>query len=406
MHLRHSLTFSLGLLCSVFGASAAHADIPAGYAGTPYMGTAQAIPGRVELANLDLGGINVAWYADHNRMNSAGYQPISGNDYRTDDQDLPNICKTNKKVEDPNCGGSNNCSEDFWEDGTRYPTGALHGATAADLPTWDPAMGVYYMGFAHTVDWVRVTVNVAQAGTYNVSSNWACANNPCGLSIWFNDGSGAMDNPDKPLDGANKTGTVMLDATNDYHKWRAYPNFTQVTLSAGLQVMTFNLEIADHLQYGFLQFDLVGAGGAGAGGAGAGGAAAGGASAGGAGGVSAGGAAAGGVSTGGTVSAGGTAMGGTTAAAGGSAGSMGNVGGPTGNAGTAGSSTTTTGAGGSSATATGGSAMMSTTNGAMSPDVNSKSGCAFAPLQSERSSHTAEFSALMLLGAVLLRRRR
>jgi len=37
--------------------SAAVAAVPADYKGTPYMGTPQSIPGRVELANLDEGGL-------------------------------------------------------------------------------------------------------------------------------------------------------------------------------------------------------------------------------------------------------------------------------------------------------------------------------------------------------------
>jgi hypothetical protein len=230
---------------------AARADVPVGYTGTPYLGTPQEIPGRVELADLDEGGLDVAFYADHRRENAVGegYSPISGDDYRPGNLDLPNICKTNRAVEMPGEG-----SEDFWEDGTRYPS--------EDDLFW------YYMGFAHTVDWVRVTVNVQQAGTYSVSSNWACANPNCGLSIWFNDGASAADNPDRPLDGENKTGLIMFEGTNDYHKWRAYPNFAEVELNAGVQLLTFHLEVADHLQYGFLQFDLVGGepGGGGSGG--------------------------------------------------------------------------------------------------------------------------------------------
>ena len=228
------------------GVPETHAAVPAEYEGTPYMGTAQTIPGRVELANLDEGGLDVAFFADHRRENAVaeGYSPISGDDHRAGNLDLPNICKTNRALEVPGEG-----SEDFWEDGTRYPS--------------DQDLHWYYMGFAHTVDWVRVTVNVQQAGTYNVSSNWACANPQCGLSIWFNDGNSTADNPDRPLDGENKTGTIMFEGTNDYHRWRAYPNFAQVELSAGEQIMTFHLEVADHLQYGFLQFDLVGGGGAG-----------------------------------------------------------------------------------------------------------------------------------------------
>ncbi len=219
----------------------------------PYEGTPQAIPGRVELADLDEGGLNVAFFADHRRENAVAenYSPISGDDYRPGNLALPNICKTNRALEKPGEG-----SEDFWEDGKRYPS--------------DDKLYEYYMGYAHTVDWVRVTVNVQQAGMYNVSSNWACANPNCGLSIWFNDGASPTDNPDRPLDGANKTGTVELEGTNDYHKWRAYPNFAQVELTAGVQLMTFHVEVADHLQYGFLQFDLVGgnpSGGGGAGGA-------------------------------------------------------------------------------------------------------------------------------------------
>ena len=202
---------------------------------------------------MDEGGLNVAFFADHRRENAVAenYSPISGDDYRPGNLDLPNICKTNRAAEVPGEG-----SLDFWEDGTVYPSDADK--------FW------YYMGYAHTVDWVRVTVDVKQAGKYNVSSNWACANPKCGLSIWFNDGTTPSDNPDRPMDGQNKSGVIELDGTNDYHKWRAYPNFAQVDLSAGLQLMTFNLEVADHLQYGFLQFDLVGGnpiGGGGAGGA-------------------------------------------------------------------------------------------------------------------------------------------
>jgi len=349
---------------SVVGA--ANAAIPAGYTGTPYMGTPQAIPGRVELANMDLGGINVAWYADHNRMNSAGYEPISGNDYRPDDKNLPNICKTNRAFEMPGEG-----SEDFWEDGTRYPS--------------ETDKYVYYMGYAHTVDWVRVTVDVKQAGKYNVSSSWACANNPCGLSLWFNDGTGAAENAQRPLDGQNKSGLVMFEATNDYHKWRKYPNFTQVTLSAGVQLMTFNLEVADHLQYGFLQFDPVD-GPIGAGGAGAGGTS----------GASAGGAGTAGASTAGA-SAAGTAgsngVGGSTATGGGSSGTTVTGGQASGGAGSGGAAISGPVAGTSSGATAG---PVSSTN------TNQASGCSLA---SQRNQGGLGLGALLLASGLWLRRR-
>jgi len=60
------------------------------------------------------------------------YQPISGNDYRPDEMDLPNICRTNT------------ASKDFWlDDGSVFPS-------ATDL-YW------HYIGYAHAHDWVRLT---------------------------------------------------------------------------------------------------------------------------------------------------------------------------------------------------------------------------------------------------------
>ncbi len=244
---RQVLVFAAGAL-PLLAAASARADVPADYPGKPYKGTPSAIPGRVDLVNVDTGGAEISYHADHNRMNSAGYEPISGNDYRPDEKDLPNICKTN---------GTN---PDHWVvDGTLYPSEAM--------PT------EYYIGYAHSVDWVKITVNVAQAGKYNVSSNWASDGAKFGLSIWFNDGHVTTPDPKHPKDGINKSGVLVLDGTSDYHKWKAYPNFASVDLSAGIQVMTFHLEQENHLQYGFLQFDLVGgnpAGGAGGAGGGAG----------------------------------------------------------------------------------------------------------------------------------------
>ena len=275
---------------SVLAAARARADIPADYTGTPYKGTPSAIPGRVDLVNVDLGGAEISYHADHNRMNSAGYEPISGNDYRPDEKDLPNICKTNE------------ANPDTWVvDGTTYPSATNKVE--------------YYIGYAHAVDWVKVTVNVAVAGKYDVSSNWASDGAKAGLSIWFNDGHSPVD-PKHPKDGVNKSGVVILDGTSDFHKWKAYPKFTTVELAAGLQVMTFHLEQNDHLQYGFLQFDLQGGNPVGTGGAG--GAGAGGAPASGAGGTGGADAAAGAPSAGGTggalVAAGGSATSGAAGA--------------------------------------------------------------------------------------------
>src|SRR5450432_3106361 len=228
----------LVLLVLSSATTTARADVPAGYKGTPYKGMPQTIPGRVELANLDLGGEGVAYHADHRRVNAKaeGYSPLSGDDYRVGELDLPDICRTN-----------NFAPPDTWDDGTPYPTAARE--------YW------YYMGLAHSVDWVKVTVDVKQAGTYNVSTNFASAETQTGCSIWFNDGTVPAAAGDTHLDGVNKSGNLAFAGTGQYHTWKAYPNLATVTLATGLQVMTFHLR-QNHLQYGFLQFDLIGADGA------------------------------------------------------------------------------------------------------------------------------------------------
>src|SRR5262245_28181168 len=115
--MRNSRYLPLGALAAVWAfAGSAAADIPAFYTGTPYMGVAQQIPGHIELADLDLGGIDVAWNTDHNRMTDG---PQSGYDYRAEDMDLPNINKTNGLLN----GATGELREDFWEvDGTPYPS--------------------------------------------------------------------------------------------------------------------------------------------------------------------------------------------------------------------------------------------------------------------------------------------
>lgn len=329
---------------AVLASRTSWADVPSDYTGTPYLGKPSVIPGRVELTNVDLGGEGVAYHADHRRSNSAEYEPISGNDYRPDDKDLPNICKTN------------GVNPDVWaDDGTTYPS--------ETDKSW------YYIGYAHAVDWVKITVDVKAAGKYYVSSYWASAGDKWGLSIWFNDGKGPVD-PARPKDGVNKTGIIEMDGTSDYHKWKKYPNFATVDLSAGLQVMTFHLEKHDHLQYGFLQFDPVD-GTTGLGGAGAGGAA--GAGGGGLGGAS--GSASGGVA--GTETSGGAA--GTTTQGGG---------------GTGGTAPTSGGVPSSAGT----TAQTPTGN---LPQANDASGCSFGRGNAGRYS-----SALGLLATFVLLRRR
>jgi hypothetical protein len=243
------LAYCFGLFVVVFSAQT-RADVPVGYKGTPFKGTAASLPGRIDFENYDEGGQDVTWRVDDHTGNF-GPGGCAANDYRTD-MPHPQLCLTNNATEvDTYTAGPML--------GQKYPSDAMPQSI--------------YIGYTHAVDWVKLTVNVTKAGMYKVSSTWGCE--PAGadaikFQISFNDVVKA---------------DVKLPGTGGYHNWVAYPDFATVTLDAGVQVLQFAPK-SMHLNYDYLQFSLVlpgggvddgsmGAGGSGMGGSGAGGAAAG-----------------------------------------------------------------------------------------------------------------------------------
>jgi MYXO-CTERM domain-containing protein len=359
------------LLVALAWSAGALAAVPTGYKGTPYMGTPQAIPGRVELANLDVGGEGVTYHADHRRANAKaeGYSPLSGDDYRPTELDLPDICSTNVKP-----------PPDSWDKagGLPYPTAAKE--------HW------YYMGLAHAVDWVKVTVDVKKAGKYWMSSNWASPNGTMHFQVYFNDGSAPAAAGDTKLDGPMKADVNLGAGTGDYHIWKAYPHFAMVELTEGVQVMTFHLR-TDHLQYGFIQFDPVDGAGADGGASGAAGTS---------------GAAGAGAGAAGTSGAAGAAGNGNSTGAAGTSGAAGVSGAagepPNPETGAAGAGNSSTGAAGASIPTTGAAGATATSGAAGGPGVTGGKdggGCACST-----GARPAGAFSLLLLGIALAARRR
>lgn len=114
------------------------------------MGTPWAIPGRIEFENYDDGGEGVGWRVDDSTGNF-GQGGCAGNDLRMGVH--PQICRSNTSM------GENDLYSMGPLMGTHYPSDAMPQS--------------YYLGYAHPSDWVKLTVNVATAGTYKVSSTWA-----------------------------------------------------------------------------------------------------------------------------------------------------------------------------------------------------------------------------------------
>lgn len=141
----------------------------------PYRGTAWSIPGRIELEDFDIGGKYIAWY-DATAGNSAGF------DYRPGDVDV-----------------------------------AGSGAPAATLA---------YMGDG---DWTEYTIDVADAGVYDVDLRYA-SGTPTGgaLRFW--------------IDGVDVTGSFSVPYTGG---WGSFVTTTlaQVSLSAGVHILRFEVEV-------------------------------------------------------------------------------------------------------------------------------------------------------------------
>jgi hypothetical protein len=310
-------------LPALLAATAARADIPAGYKGTPHGGSPKAIPGRVNLIDYDEGGPGVGFQVVHQ-----GDVGCAGYDYRMD-KPTATLCKTSAM------------EKDHWSAGPmmgmQYPS-----ATTSD----------YYVGAVRPGDWLKVTVDVKTAGMYQLDTSWASA---AGIDVKIS------------FNGTLKT-EYKQATTGDYHNWVPGPAFAMIQLDAGVQVMQFQ-SVNEHVNMDYVQFTLMGPGGTldpsgagGASGAGAAGTNGGGGAGGGAGGAAGGGdtsGAAGTTGSGGTTGSAGTtgaagdsSAGGTTGAAGdssggttGAAGTNSTGGGSTGNAGSTGTSTGSAGTG-------------------------------------------------------------
>src|SRR6202522_3202021 len=143
--------------------------------GTPYGGTAAAVPGTVYAANYDTGGQGVGY----NVTSTNG----SANSYRSDGVDLEATADT-----------TNN-------------TGA----------------GAYDIGWTTPGQWFNYTVNAATAGTYTLSFR---VSSPYGITDALH-----IDN----ASGTNLSGSVAVPNTGGYHTWTTVS--ASVTLTAGQQTL-------------------------------------------------------------------------------------------------------------------------------------------------------------------------
>jgi beta-glucosidase len=177
-------------------------DIPAGYAGTPFMGMMGQIPGTIYARNYDNGGQGVGF--NHPGGTTCGDWPAGMTMYRTG----------------ADCVGLS-------VENAQKPDVTVTGAPAD--------YGEIYISYCAMGEWLKYTVEVAESGTYAVSLNEGGPN--VSISLAFS------------ATPAVTTGTLMIPQSVDqaqpghemYHVWQTVNDVGMVTLQAGIYVMQFTI---------------------------------------------------------------------------------------------------------------------------------------------------------------------
>jgi len=108
--------------------------------------------------------------------------------------------------------------------------------------------GGYYLGWTQSGEWVRFTVEVAAAGVYQVGGRFAAGGTKTRISVASSTGgSTSFEVP---------TTAGFLPGVEVYHVWGDHPALGEITLAAGVQVITVTIDRADGLNVYRLTFLL------------------------------------------------------------------------------------------------------------------------------------------------------
>ena len=187
----------LGLLAGLLAA-----QVPADYKGKPWKGKPQELPGRLTLAFYDEGGEGVA-YHDADAVNHGSGRlnkgPAEKDNFRKDQGVDISYTKA---------------AFDKFTDGTKLP------------------LDMYYVGWTNQGEWLNYTVEVKEAGTYQVNIL-----------------ASSYKNPDEKItlsvNGKDKC-SFTLEETGDYHKWKMFNNVAEITLDKGVQLLKLTIAKQQH----------------------------------------------------------------------------------------------------------------------------------------------------------------
>jgi hypothetical protein len=195
-------------------ASLAAAQVPPGYAGKPWHDTAQAVPGRLEPEKYDEGNTGVTWFDTGPHIGS--YTA------RNSGVDLDAV-----HADDPTVPGS---------------------AVAVDHK------GIYW-GWLENNEWLKMTVDVKQAGTYAIHAMVGTAMNGTSFKVDALQGTDSVSSGTLTLPFG---GTCPVEC---YHYWNYAKDLGTLKLNAGLQVIRLQI-VKSGYNIEYVELALSGAAGA------------------------------------------------------------------------------------------------------------------------------------------------
>ncbi|MDB5106613.1 MAG: carbohydrate-binding protein [Fibrobacteres bacterium] len=191
--IRHA-TFGIGLGALAFAASPSQGQVPAGYAGKPWHDSIQVIPGRIQPEKYDEGASGITWFDTGPHIGS--YTA------RNSGVDLDAV-----HAGDPNVPGS----------------------TVKIVP------GDIYWGWLENNEWLKMTVNVKEAGAYSIHAMVGTAMTGTSFKVDALQGTDSV-----------SSGTLVLPFTGScpvecYHYWFYAKDAGTINLKAGVQVLRMQI---------------------------------------------------------------------------------------------------------------------------------------------------------------------
>jgi hypothetical protein len=196
------------------------------YSDSLYKGGAQTIPGKLQCEYYDFGGEGIAFH-DSDTINSGSgrLNPADGtylNEFRI--HEAVDISYT--KFRDP---AIDNNPYNFVE----------------------PMKDQLYVGWTKPGEWTKYTVNVTQAGIYQLGIMFT-SNKNGKISIAVND--------------KDATGLIAIPSTasnketvpwRNWHHWNYLDNITQIKLDEGVQTITLHTEELGDMNYDYINFKKI-----------------------------------------------------------------------------------------------------------------------------------------------------